>query len=158
MAKRHLQLRGYPATMIKGLKIRLPEPSDMSEKRKLDVNEQKTRVVQAVQGLNLFPKETLYRQFYDMTEDEVKRTKNKMKQEQEQDQKDQGAAGAAPGPGAAGGQESAENTPPTANESVDYALKFVAESTDDEKTREIMQRIIEKQQQKQTVVNTEESI
>lgn len=158
MAKRHLQLRGYPASMIKGLKIRLPEPSDMSEKRKLDVNEQKTRVVQAVQGLNLFPKETLYREFYDMTEDEVKRTKDKIDKEQEEDQKDQGAAGAGPGPGEAGGQESAENTPPTANESVDYALKFVAESTDDEKTREIMQRIIEKQQQKQTVVNTEESI
>lgn len=161
MAKRHLQLRGYPASMIKGLKIRLPEPSDMSEKRKLDVNEQKTRVVQAVQGLNLFSKEALYKEFYDMTPQEVKRMKSQMDQEQQQDQQaqgDQGAAGAGPGPGEAGGQESAENTPPTANESVDYALKFVAESTDDEKTREVMQRIIEKQQQKQTVVNTEESI
>lgn len=164
MAKRHLQLRGYPASMIKGLKIRLPEPSDMSEKRKLDVNEQKTRVVQAVQGLNLFSKEALYKEFYDMTPAEIDRMKAKMKEEQEQDQKDQqeqqdqGAAGAGPAPGEAGGQESAENTPPTANESVDYALKFVAESTDDEKTKEIMQRIIEKQQQKQPVVNTEESI
>lgn len=161
MAKRHLQLRGYPASMIKGLKIKLPEPSDMSEKRKLDVNEQKTRVVQAVQGLNLFSKEALYKEFYDMTPQEVKRMKSQMEQEQQQEQQaqgDQGAAGAGPGPGEAGGQESAENTPPTANESVDYALKFVAESTDDEKTREIMQRIIEKQQQKQPVVNTEESI
>lgn len=161
MAKRHLQLRGYPASMIKNLKIRLPEPSDMSEKRKLDVNEQKTRVVQAVQGLNLFSKEALYKEFYDMTPQEVKRMKSQIEQEQQQeqqDQGDQGAAGAGPAPGEAGGQESAENTPPTANESVDYALKFVAESTDDEKTREVMQRIIEKQQQKQTVVNTEESI
>lgn len=161
MAKRHLQLRGYPASMIKNLKIRLPEPSDMSEKRKLDVNEQKTRVVQAVQGLNLFSKEALYKEFYDMTPQEVKRMKSQIEQEQQQDQQaqgDQGAAGAGPAPGEAGGQESAENTPPTANESVDYALKFVAESTDDEKTREVMQRIIEKQQQKQTVVNTKESI
>ena len=87
--------------------------------------------------------------------------KSQMDQEQQQEQQaqgDQGAAGAGPGPGEAGGQESAENVPPTANESVDYALKFVAESTDDEKTKEIMQRIIEKQQQKQPVVNTEESI
>ena len=161
MAKRHLQLRGYPASMIKNLKIRLPEPSDMSEKRKLDVNEQKTRVVQAVQGLNLFSKEALYKEFYDMTPQEVKRMKSQIEQEQQQEQQaqgDQGAAGAGPAPGEAGGQESAENTPPTANESVDYALKFVAESTDDEKTREVMQRIIEKQQQKQPVVNTEESI
>tara|TARA_A100001391_G_scaffold152934_1_gene110730 strand:- start:4723 stop:6480 length:1758 start_codon:yes stop_codon:yes gene_type:complete len=155
MAKRHLQLRGYPASMIKNLKIKLPEPSDMSEKRKLDVNEQKTRVVQAVQGLNLFSKEKIYKEFYDMTDDEIRRIKSEIDQEQ---QNDQGAAGAGPGPGEAGGQESAENTPPTANESVDYALKFVAESTNDEKTKEIMQRIIEKQQQKQTVVNTEESI
>ena len=158
MAKRHLQLRGFPASMIKSLRIRLPEPSDMSEKRKLDVNEQKTRVVQAVQGLNLFSKEALYREFYDMTPGEVKRMKSEIEQEQQKDQQAQGAAGAGPGPGEAGGQESAENTPPTANESVDYALKFVAESTDDEKTKEVMQRIIEKQQQKHTVVNTEESI
>ena len=144
--------------MIKSLRIRLPEPSDMSEKRKLDVNEQKTRVVQAVQGLNLFSKEALYREFYDMTPGEVKRMKSEIEQEQQKDQQDQEAAGAGPGPGEAGGQESAENTPPTANESVDYALKFVAESTDDEKTKEVMQRIIEKQQQKHTVVNTEESI
>ena len=161
MAKRHLQLRGFPASMIKNLKIKLPEPSDMSEKRKLDVSEQKTRVVQAVQGLNLFSKEALYKEFYDMTPEEVKRMKAQMEQEQEQEQQaqqDQGVAGAGPAPGEAGGQEPAENVPPTANESVDYALKFVAESTDDEKTKEVMQRIIEKQQQKHTVVNTEESI
>lgn len=158
MAKRHLQLRGYPAAMIKNLKIKLPEPSDMSEKRKLDVDEQKTRVIQAVQGLNLFSKESIYREFYDMTDDEVRRMKSEMEQEAQQDQQDQGAAGAGPGPGEAGGQESAENVPPTANESVDYALKFVAESASDEKAKEVMQRIIEKQQQKHTVVNTEESI
>ena len=144
--------------MIKHLKIKLPEPSDMSEKRKLDVDEQKTRVIQAVQGLNLFSKESIYREFYDMTDDEVRRMKSEMEQEAQQDQQDQGAAGAGPGPGEAGGQESAENVPPTANESVDYALKFVAESTSDEKAKEVMQRIIEKQQQKHTVVNTEESI
>ena len=158
MAKRHLQLRGYPAAMIKNLKIRLPEPSDMSEKRKLDVNEQKTRVVQAVQGLNLFSKEKIYREFYDMTDDEIRRIKAEMDQEQQQTQQDQGPVGAGPGPGEAGGQEPAENTPPTANESVNYALKFVAESTDDNKAKEVMQRIIKKQQQKHIVVNTEESI
>ena len=89
MAKRHLQLRGYPAAMIKNLKIKLPEPSDMSEKRKLDVDEQKTRVIQAVQGLNLFSKESIYREFYDMTDDEVRRMKSEMEQEAQQDQKDQ---------------------------------------------------------------------
>jgi hypothetical protein len=158
MAKRHLQLRGYPAAMIKNLKIKLPEPSDMSEKRKLDVDEQKTRVIQAVQGLNLFSKESIYREFYDMTDDEIRRMKSEMDQEQQQDQQDQGAAGAGPGPGEAGGQEPAENVPPTANESVDYALQFMANTTSDEKSKQVMNRILEKQQQKAETASTEESI
>ena len=158
MAKRHLQLRGYPAAMIKNLRIRLPEPSDMSEKRKLDVDEQKTRVIQAVQGLGLFSKDSIYREFYDMTDDEVRRMKAEMESEQEQAQEEQGAAGAGPGPGEAGGQEPAENTPPTANESVEYALQFVADSAMDEKTKAVMQRIVEKQQQKAEITNSEESI
>ena len=158
MAKRHLQLRGYPAAMIKNLKIKLPEPSDMSEKRKLDVDEQKTRVIQAVQGLNLFSKESIYREFYDMTDDEIRRMKSEMDQEQQQDQQDQGAAGAGPGPGEAGGQEPAENVPPTANESVEYALQFMANTTSDEKAKQVMNRILEKQQQKAETASTEESI
>ena len=158
MAKRHLQLRGFPASVIKNLKIKLPEPSDMSEKRKLDVDEQKTRVIQAVQGLNLFSKESIYREFYDMTEDEIRRMKSEIESEQQQEQQDQQAMGAGPGPGEAGGQEPAENAPPTANESVEYALKFVADTAIDEKAKEVLQRIVEKQQQKAEITNSEESI
>ena len=158
MAKRHLQLRGFPASVIKNLKIKLPEPSDMSEKRKLDVDEQKTRVIQAVQGLNLFSKESIYREFYDMTDDEVRRMKSEIESEQQQEQQDQQAMGAGPGPGEAGGQEPAENAPPTANESVEYALKFVADTAIDEKAKEVLQRIVEKQQQKAKITNSEESI
>jgi hypothetical protein len=158
MAKRHLQLRGFPASVIKNLKIKLPEPSDMSEKRKLDVDEQKTRVIQAVQGLNLFSKESIYREFYDMTEDEIRRMKSEIEGEQQQEQQDQQAMGAGPGPGEAGGQEPAENAPPTANESVEYALKFVADTAIDEKAKEVLQRIVEKQQQKAETTNSEESI
>lgn len=158
MAKRHLQLRGFPASVIKNLKIKLPEPSDMSEKRKLDVDEQKTRVIQAVQGLNLFSKESIYREFYDMTDDEVRRMKSEIESEQQQEQQDQQAMGAGPGPGEAGGQEPAENVPPTANESVEYALKFVADTAIDEKAKEVLQRIVEKQQKKAKITNSEESI
>ena len=66
--------------------------------------------------------------------------------------------GAGPGPGEAGGQEPAENAPPTANESVEYALKFVADTAIDEKAKEVLQRIVEKQQQKAKITNSEESI
>ena len=83
-----------------------------------------------------------------MTPEEVSRMKAQIEQEQEQEQQmqqDQGVAGAGPGPGEAGGQEPAENVPPTANESVEYALQFMANTTSDEKTKQVMNRILEKQ-------------
>ena len=161
MAKRHLQLRGYPASVIKNLKIKLPEPSDMSEKRKLDVDEQKTRVIQAVQGLNLFSKDSIYREFYDMTDDEIRRMKSEMESEQQADQEAAGAeAGAGPGPGEAGGQEPAENMPPTANESVDvtHAFGYIKECVSDDHTKVVLDRIIQKQQQKAKTITPKESI
>ena len=160
MAKRHLQLRGFPASLIKGVKIKLPEPSDMSSKRKLDVDEQKTRVIQAVQGLNLFSKDSIYREFYDMTDDEIRRMKSEMESEQAQEQQEQGAPGAGPGPGEAGGQEPAENLPPTANESVNLTQTFgyIKECVSDEQTKVILDRIIQKQQQKTEAANSKESI
>ena len=160
MAKRHLQLRGFPASLIKGVKIKLPEPSDMSSKRKLDVDEQKTRVIQAVQGLNLFSKDSIYREFYDMTDDEIRRMKSEMESEQAQEQQEQGAPGAGPGPGEAGGQEPAENLPPTANESVNLTQTFgyIKECVSDEQTKVILDRIIQKQQQKAKAANSKESI
>jgi hypothetical protein len=160
MAKRHLQLRGFPASLIKGVKIKLPEPSDMSSKRKLDVDEQKTRVIQAVQGLNLFSKDSIYREFYDMTDDEIRRMKSEMESEQAQEQQEQGAPGAGPGPGEAGGQEPAENLPPTANESVNLTQTFgyIKECVSDEQTKVILDRIIQKQQQKAEAANSKESI
>ena len=160
MAKRHLQLRGFPASLIKGVKIKLPEPSDMSSKRKLDVDEQKTRVIQAVQGLNLFSKDSIYREFYDITDDEIRRMKSEMESEQAQEQQEQGAPGAGPGPGEAGGQEPAENLPPTANESVNLTQTFgyIKECVSDEQTKVILDRIIQKQQQKAEAANSKESI
>jgi hypothetical protein len=152
MAKRHLQLRGYPAAFIKKLKIELPEPSDMSAKRKLDIDEQKTRVIQAVQGLGLFSKESIYREFYDMTDEEITRMEKEISSDQKKDaeaQQDQATAqGAQAGPGEAGGQEPAENTPPTANEERGSELETLRDSVLEEDKKEVISRIIKKQQQK----------
>ena len=149
LAKRHLQLRGFPASLIKKLRIRLPEPSDMSAKRKLDLDEQKIRVIQAAQGLQLLPKKTLYKEYFDMTDEEAERTIQEMKKEQEEqmamDAQAQGAPMAADqGPGA----ESAENTPPTANESTETPVEFMLNRTLDDEAKEVMYRIVEKQKQK----------
>jgi hypothetical protein len=161
LAKRHLQLRGYPAALIKKLRISLPEPSDMSAKRKLDIDEQKTRVIQAVQGLALFSKESIYREFYDMTDEEIRRMQSELEEDQQKDldlqekQAEIGAesgagaeGGAGPGPGEAGGQEPAENVPPTANENKVSELETLRDLVLEDDKKEVISRIIKKQQQK----------
>ena len=168
MAKRHLQLRGFPASVVRDLKIKLPEPSDMSEKRKLDVNEQKVRVVQAAKGLELFSTETIYREFYNMTDDEIRREKALMEDEKKKDAEQQaamapavpggeGGPSAGPGPGEAGGQEPAENAPPT-SESVESTFAKLIEGTTNENDRAVLERILEKQRQKAESANPKESI
>jgi len=144
IAKRHLLVKGFPPLSVSKLKIKLPEPSDMSAKRQLDIDEQKARVVQAVKGLNIFPIEYIYKNYYQMNDDEV----DEMKDQLEKQSKDpiMGAIaagmppgqpmmpgapggdpgmgmppGAGPGPMEAGGQEGMENIPPTAMEQVDYS-------------------------------------
>lgn len=167
MAKRHLQLRGFPASLIKKLKIRLPEPSDMSAKRKLDIDEQKTRVIQAVQQLQLFSKDEIYKEYYDMTPEEITLMKAAMEKQKEEDmaQKQQememeasigggegadapGAPMAGPTPEEAGGQEGLENVPPTANEEKVSSLETLRELVLDDDKKQVISRIIKKQQQK----------
>tara|TARA_R110000751_G_scaffold4287_1_gene21024 strand:- start:3451 stop:5199 length:1749 start_codon:yes stop_codon:yes gene_type:complete len=100
MAKRHLKLLNFPNTFIKELEINLPDPSDIFTKRKLEIDESKARVVQAVVGTGLFPTETIYKELYDMTDQEIEETKNKLEKEQQEQQEkaqDQQAAEQAAG-------------------------------------------------------------
>tara|TARA_E500000305_G_C4014879_1_gene234950 strand:+ start:86 stop:1024 length:939 start_codon:yes stop_codon:yes gene_type:complete len=160
VAKRHLQLRGFPAALIKNVKIKLPEPSDMSAKRKLDLDEQKTRVIAAVQQLALFSKDEIYREYYDMTNEEIARMKAEMEEQQQKEMEQQaeqaalagpeagGAPMAGPGPMEAGGQEGAENVPPTANEDIVSSLETLQNLVLEDDKKQVLSRIIEKQQQK----------
>ena len=153
IAKRHLQLKGFPALLIKNLRIRLPEPSDMSAKRKLDLDEQKTRVIAAVQQLGLFSKDEIYREYYDMTDEEIQRMKKEMEDQAKQEQDEQGAqVGAAtmagPGYGEAGGQEPAENQTPTSQtseESLTGIELLLQKKQINEGNREVLSRILTKQ-------------
>ena len=93
IAKRHLAIVGYPVSMVKQVKIILPDPSDTFTKRKMEIDEQKARVVQAVMGLELFPKSTIYKEFYDMTDEEIQHTMQEIEQEKEDAaEKEQAAA------------------------------------------------------------------
>jgi hypothetical protein len=75
LVKRHLTLRKFPKSAIQGLQVKLAPPSDLSEKRKLELAEQKTRVVQAVKGLDLFSNEYIYKNFYNMNDLEIEEVK-----------------------------------------------------------------------------------
>lgn len=151
IAKRHLVLKGYPALLIQKLKIRLPEPSDMSAKRKLDLDQQKAQVIQAVVALDLFSKEEILRQYYDFTDSEIKRIMEDKKKETEQNMQDQAAAdGGAPGapggePGAAAPAE--EGAPQ--QESLEHSIeKIKSMMVIDEEKQKILDRILEKQKGK----------
>ena len=148
LAKRHLQLKGFPASLIKKLRIKLPEPSDMSAKRKLDLDQAKIAVISQVKNLQLLPTKQIYMEYFDMTEEEANRTIQEMKDELAEMAAQQPQAQVSSGAAAAPAMEPAENSTPTANESNESPAEFLLNRTLDDETKEIMQRIVEKQKQK----------
>tara|TARA_R110000751_G_scaffold94969_1_gene185400 strand:+ start:2845 stop:4659 length:1815 start_codon:yes stop_codon:yes gene_type:complete len=83
IAKKHLELIGYPKTIIRDLKVELPDPSDVFIKRKLEIDEAKARVVQAVVGTGLFPTSQIYKEFYNLTPTEIEIIKKELEEEQD---------------------------------------------------------------------------
>ena len=139
LLKRHLQIKGFSESDVREVRVDLPEPTDMFAKRLLDLEEQKLRVIQAVVGTGLFPTERIYKEYYDMTDQEIEELKAKLKEEQKEMAEQQatmpGATGAAagapmagPSPMEAGGQEGAANIAPTANEDILDSLVQIREN------------------------------
>ena len=128
IAKRHLQLKGYPASIVSQLQIKLPEPSDMFAKRKLDLDLQKTQVIGAVQALQLFPKSQIYKEYYNYTEQEINELEQKLSQDQQKEAESMQQSGAAaPGPAGPATQDGDGNPtaePPPANETVTTFLEL----------------------------------
>jgi hypothetical protein len=135
----------------------------MFAKRKLDIDEQRVRVIAGVQQLGLLPKETLYKEYFHYTDNEIKDVMAKMDKEQEemaaqeQAMPSGGATGAGPGYGEAGGQEGAENIAPTANENTVRILtgikdKLILEENSSWKEK-ALSRVIKKQKIKEEAQN-----
>jgi hypothetical protein len=80
MVKRHLTLRGFAKNLISQVDVTLCPPSDLQEKRRLELDEMKTRVVQAVKGLELFPDDYIYEHYFQMNDNEIKEIKDTMKE------------------------------------------------------------------------------
>jgi len=85
LAKRHLSLLGFPKSMYEDLRMELPVPSDVFAKRKLELDQQKAGVVQAVMGLSLFPKKNIYKEFYDMSDQEAAEAQAGIEEEQQKE-------------------------------------------------------------------------
>ena len=103
IARRHLAIKGFPQSLINDLRITLPDPSDMYTKRRLDVDGQKAQVVQQVLGLQLFSKNYIYKEYYDMSDHEIKDMKNELEKDMEEMAQNPMMAGGMPGAPMAGG-------------------------------------------------------
>ena len=153
MAKRHLQIKGFPKSLIDDMRIELPVPSDMFEKRRLDLEMQKAGVVSQVLALQLFSKKHIYKDFYDMTDKEIEEVEKEVEEdiekqmeqqmEQQQAMMDPAMGGGMPPPPMGGGMppppmegeapmeggpefggEPMENKPPTESAEVDTLMKL----------------------------------
>ena len=103
IVKRHLTLRQFDKNVINEVEVTLCPPSDLQEKRRLELDEMKTRVVQAVKGLELFPDDYIYEHYFQMNENEIKEIKDTMQAVQDEAaaaEAEQAAAMAPPDPGA----------------------------------------------------------
>jgi len=81
MVKRHLALKNFPVTLINALRIELPDPSDRYTKRRLEIDQARLQIIQGVTATQLFPKDYIYKEYYNMSEGEIKLMKQKLKEE-----------------------------------------------------------------------------
>ncbi len=132
LVKRHLTMKGYLKSAFKDVRIELADPSDMFTKRKLEIDEAKARVVQAVVGTQLFPKEQIYKEYYDMTDLEIEETLKKLELDQEREAEQQEKLGLGQ-PGMPGGdmQGGGMPMPPDAVNQQAEKLQPTKESVDD---------------------------
>lgn len=95
IARRHLEMMGFPKSVINELEVVLPDGSDIFIKRKMAVDAQKAEVITNVMATGLFPKSYIYKEFYDMTDTEIEMLMKEAEREQEeQQQRDQEAMAA----------------------------------------------------------------
>ena len=84
IAKRHLAMKNFPTSLINSLRIQLPDPSDRFTKRKLEIDQARLAIIQTVTQTQLFPKDYIYKEYYEMSEGEILVVKEKLKQEAEE--------------------------------------------------------------------------
>jgi hypothetical protein len=103
LIKRHLILKGIDETYLEDLSITLPDPSDLFAKRRLELENLKAAVSMAVVQTGLFSNEYIYKNFYEMNEQEIAEIEKQLEEQNKkaaaQQQQNQ-PMGGAPGGGA----------------------------------------------------------
>ena len=84
IARRHLEMQGMPQSTIQEMYIELPDGSDIFTKRKMSIDTQKAQTVALVMQSGLFPKEYIYKEFYDMNEADIKLVMEAAQKEQDE--------------------------------------------------------------------------
>lgn len=84
VVRTHLAIRKMPKHLISEVRIKLPDPSDIFTKRKLEIEEAKARVVSALRGLQLIPDDIIYKEYYELDELEIEDYKEKLKTQMEE--------------------------------------------------------------------------
>ena len=77
-------MKNFPISLINSVKIQLPDPSDRFTKRKLEIDSARLAIIQTVTQTQLFPKDYIYREYFDMSDGEITLLKEKLKQESEE--------------------------------------------------------------------------
>ena len=79
IVRKHLKIRGMPQHLINEVRIKLPDPSDIFTKRKLEIDEAKARVVAALKGTMLIPDDVIYKEYFELDDLEIEEYKAKLK-------------------------------------------------------------------------------
>ena len=131
LVKRHLVMKNFPLSLVKEVRIQLPDPSDRFTKRRLEIDQARLAIVQTVTQTQLFPKDYIYKEYYDMSEGEILVLKEQLKKEQEEAAYQQQelnqispGAGELPQGNTPGGMESTPTQQQRATEDFDSLLKY----------------------------------
>lgn len=75
---RHLLLKGVNPVYFKNLKMQLCPPSDMHQKRRIELDMEKTTVIQQLLATTLFDDEYVYKVFYGMGDEEISEMRTRL--------------------------------------------------------------------------------
>lgn len=85
LVKRHLTLRGFPNIYLNAFTLYFNDPCAAEENQRLDMHEKKARVLQAYIGLDMVPKDWLFKEFFGLEDHEIVEMNKMMDKQREEE-------------------------------------------------------------------------